>query len=274
MMALLVALGAGLFGCFPQDQPGVLRVRVFHFPSASRGAPVQSAMTCIELWAGAPRWTLGKWKTLTRSTPGWSWRETPRTTLHKCHEKAIMGSRPVPRTCADCHAPRIRDGQTTNCLGCHTQKRTFRGITVDHAQYGLRLVGKHRTVSCRGCHLRAANPCRPPEASSDCGTATRRPPGRSDHQGLRQVPQPGGPCGREPSITREWVLRSSGTTQAPVSKLHKPRVELIYREALARAATRIALPIKVNSPTSLVRAATSRRTTQRSSTTTRTRVSL
>lgn len=70
-----------------------------------------------------------------------------------CH-KAGASYRTTPTACASCHAkkdPHLgRLGR--NCQGCHTVTGWKPTLSYNHAKTGFPLTGKHRSLSCMGCH--------------------------------------------------------------------------------------------------------------------------
>ncbi|GAB4501254.1 MAG: hypothetical protein Fur0035_07950 [Anaerolineales bacterium] len=59
----------------------------------------------------------------------------------------------TPTDCYSCHAGKDKhNGQFgTNCAQCHNTNG-WGGASVNHDLFGFKLTGKHRSVSCNGCH--------------------------------------------------------------------------------------------------------------------------
>jgi hypothetical protein len=75
----------------------------------------------------------------------------------KCHAKAEMAGRTPPRNCVDCHRPsHPTPSQLANCGECHKEGKPWNKATVDHKHFGFTLLGKHQTLDCKRCHVRAA----------------------------------------------------------------------------------------------------------------------
>jgi hypothetical protein len=72
-----------------------------------------------------------------------------------CHAKGrAAGSGRLPsKACVDCHTPTHPVVKATaNCISCHPLTNPFRGATIDHAQFGFPLLGRHAKRSCASCH--------------------------------------------------------------------------------------------------------------------------
>ena len=73
----------------------------------------------------------------------------------KCHAEGKFTARGKPRACGDCHTPSHPvSAKVSNCVQCHSQDGRFKGVRVDHNQYGFVLTGKHATANCAACHKR------------------------------------------------------------------------------------------------------------------------
>ncbi len=91
----------------------------------------------------------------------------------QCHPAAEMAGRKPPRACSDCHVPSHPISKATNqCLDCHSESAPFKGITVDHSDFGFDLVGRHAKAGCAKCHQRGGAPVQVSRACSSCHTAS------------------------------------------------------------------------------------------------------
>lgn len=73
----------------------------------------------------------------------------------QCHEGAKMPGRKPSRSCVDCHQPPHPVTQkTARCLDCHSQSKPLASASVDHEQYGFKLVGRHARAACSDCHAK------------------------------------------------------------------------------------------------------------------------
>ncbi|MXO47471.1 cytochrome C [Erythrobacter vulgaris] len=74
-------------------------------------------------------------------------------TCASCH-KPSQAFRVAPTTCVACHKKDdTHDGRLgEKCEGCHTTSNWTQTRAFDHSITGFNLLGKHRAVTCEGCH--------------------------------------------------------------------------------------------------------------------------
>ncbi len=71
----------------------------------------------------------------------------------RCHVGGNMAGRKPPRTCIDCHPPTHPvTPATQNCASCHSQSASMKSASIDHAEFGFPLTGRHAKASCQRCH--------------------------------------------------------------------------------------------------------------------------
>ncbi|HKZ44342.1 MAG TPA: cytochrome c3 family protein [Anaerolineales bacterium] len=82
-----------------------------------------------------------------------------------CHVNGVYKG--TPTTCYACHRTDDQHNGSfgTNCDSCHTTS-TWSGATIDHDQFSFKLTGKHREVSCSGCHVNGVYQGTPTECES------------------------------------------------------------------------------------------------------------
>ncbi|MEM1435935.1 MAG: cytochrome c3 family protein [Pseudomonadota bacterium] len=69
-----------------------------------------------------------------------------------CHTGAL--SEPLPTTCASCHTEDPHDGQLGSaCERCHNNVSWVMNVHYDHTFSEFPLLGRHRSLLCRDCHL-------------------------------------------------------------------------------------------------------------------------
>jgi hypothetical protein len=72
-----------------------------------------------------------------------------------CHTRGKKEGpgRTLSKACVDCHTPTHPVVKATiNCVGCHTSGGSFKGARIEHAKFGLPLLGSHAKRSCASCH--------------------------------------------------------------------------------------------------------------------------
>jgi hypothetical protein len=78
-------------------------------------------------------------------------------TCVKCHPMAEMGKRVPPRNCVSCHkTTHPVPAALVNCYQCHKDGVAWKAATVDHKRFGFALLGKHQSLDCKRCHVKAA----------------------------------------------------------------------------------------------------------------------
>lgn len=64
-------------------------------------------------------------------------------------------------SCANCHKDPHEQRFGATCASCHTTTETWRTKKFDHNRTAFRLIGRHATVDCAGCHKQPATKVKP-----------------------------------------------------------------------------------------------------------------
>lgn len=87
----------------------------------------------------------------------------------KCHPKAEMAGRTKPRGCVDCHRPNHPSTpQVADCVQCHKEGQPWKNATIDHRRFGFALLGKHKSLDCKRCHVNGSTVNYSEGACSNC----------------------------------------------------------------------------------------------------------
>ncbi len=96
----------------------------------------------------------------------------------KCHKTQIVNGKPVQQfkgllsnNCTSCHKDAHDNKFGPNCKQCHSEE-SFHIIkstsNFDHIKTGFDLVGKHKSVACKSCHIKSLTAPIRHERCSDC----------------------------------------------------------------------------------------------------------
>jgi hypothetical protein len=81
-----------------------------------------------------------------------------RVACAKCHAGGRYTGIPYG-SCTDCHRTPHKSRVGSDCRSCHTPA-SWKVANFDHARTGTPLSGRHKTVACSRCHVRAATAVR------------------------------------------------------------------------------------------------------------------
>jgi len=96
----------------------------------------------------------------------------------ECHTIEIVNGKPAQKftglvfnNCTGCHKDVHDNRFGQNCKQCHTEEsfHTIKGMsTFNHDKTAFKLIGKHKTVSCKACHKKSLTAPIKHERCTDC----------------------------------------------------------------------------------------------------------